>query len=208
MSLASKIGLLFGGASGSIDPSLGGVPSGVVLPFAGSSAPSGWLMAYGQAVSRTTYAALFAAIGTAHGVGDGTTTFNLPDLRGRVAGGKDDMGGTAANRLSITLTGTKASTSSGVITGLSSTSSLSVGMKAFGNGIGAAAAISSIDSGTQVTLSVNSSSTGSTSIRFAVVDGATLGDAGGSHIHTLATPQIPSHLFAHWHYKFCWFAST
>lgn len=81
------------------------VPPGTVLPFAGSSAPSGYLLCYGQAVSRTTYAALFAAIGTAYGVGDTTTTFNLPDLRGRVIAGKDDMGGSAASRLtSATIT--------------------------------------------------------------------------------------------------------
>lgn len=74
-------------------------PTGVVLPFAGSAAPTGWLLCYGQAVSRTTYADLYTAIGTAHGPGDGSTTFNLPDLRGRVGAGKDDMGGTAASRL-------------------------------------------------------------------------------------------------------------
>jgi len=74
-------------------------PTGVVLPFAGTAAPTGWLLCAGQAVSRTTYAALFAAIGTTYGTGDGSTTFNLPDLRGRVAAGKDDMGGTAASRL-------------------------------------------------------------------------------------------------------------
>lgn len=76
--------------------------TGTVLPFAGSTAPNGWLLCYGQAVSRTTYANLFTVIGTAHGAGDGSTTFNLPDLRGRVAAGKDDMGGTAAGRLTST----------------------------------------------------------------------------------------------------------
>ena len=78
---------------------------GVVLPFAGSTAPTGWLLCHGQAISRTTYAALFAVVGTTYGVGDGSTTFNLPDLRGRVAAGKDDMGGSAANRLTNTGTG-------------------------------------------------------------------------------------------------------
>ena len=58
-----------------------------------------WLLCYGQAVSRTTYAALFAVISTTFGVGDGSTTFNLPDMRGRVPVGQDDMGGTAANRI-------------------------------------------------------------------------------------------------------------
>lgn len=75
------------------------LPAGMLAPFAGASAPSGWLLCGGQAVSRTTFAALFAVIGTAYGAGDGSTTFNLPDLRGRVAAGKDDMGGSAANRL-------------------------------------------------------------------------------------------------------------
>ena len=75
------------------------VPPGVVLPFAGASAPAGFLLCGGQAVSRATYAALFAAIGTTFGAGDGSTTFNLPDLRGRAAIGRDDMGGSAANRI-------------------------------------------------------------------------------------------------------------
>lgn len=117
----------------------------------------------------------------------------LPDLRGRVGVGLDNMGGTAASRMNVTLTGTRASTSSGVITGLSSTTGLAVGMVAIGTGIAAGATILSIDSATQVTLSSNSSSTGSGSIRFGILDGATIGASGGSQIHTLTTPQIPSH---------------
>ena len=76
------------------------VPAGCILPYAGAAAPEGFLLCNGQAVSRTTYADLFAAIATAYGVGDGSTTFNLPDLRGRVVAGKDDMGGADAGRLS------------------------------------------------------------------------------------------------------------
>ena len=60
----------------------GGVPAGAVMAFAMNSAPSGWLVADGTAVSRSDYARLFAAVGTNHGVGNGSTTFNLPDLRG------------------------------------------------------------------------------------------------------------------------------
>lgn len=60
------------------------VPPGVVDDYAGDTAPLGWLMCDGDAVSRTTYAALFAAIGINWGAGDGSTTFNLPDLQGRV----------------------------------------------------------------------------------------------------------------------------
>lgn len=76
--------------------------SGMVMPYAGTTAPTGWLMCYGQAVSRTTYADLFNAFGgasTPYGTGDGSTTFNVPDLRGRVIAGKDDMGATSADRL-------------------------------------------------------------------------------------------------------------
>lgn len=62
----------------------GGVPPGTYVFTAAEVAPPGWLVADGSAVSRTTYAALFAAIGTRYGVGDGSTTFNLPDPRGRV----------------------------------------------------------------------------------------------------------------------------
>lgn len=77
----------------------GKVPVGTVADYGGASAPSGWLLCYGQAVSRSTYSALYSAIGTAFGTGDGSTTFNLPDCRGRVTAGKDNMGGTSANRL-------------------------------------------------------------------------------------------------------------
>jgi len=59
-------------------------PSGMISMFGGSSAPSGWLLCDGQAVSRTTYSALFSAIGTTYGSGDGSTTFNMPNLSGRV----------------------------------------------------------------------------------------------------------------------------
>lgn len=57
-------------------------PLGTILPFGGTSAPAGWMLCQGQALSRTTYAKLFAIIGTAFGTGDGSTTFNIPDLRG------------------------------------------------------------------------------------------------------------------------------
>lgn len=82
------------------------LPVGTILDYAGSSAPAGWLLCYGQEVSRTSYAALFAILGTTYGVGDSSTTFNLPDCRGRVRAGLDNMGGTSAARLSTVLTST------------------------------------------------------------------------------------------------------
>jgi microcystin-dependent protein len=87
------------GISSGLSGAVGAVPIGSVTAFAGSSAPSGWLLCGGQTVSRTQYSGLFLTIGTTYGAGDGSTTFALPDLRGRTIAGEDDMGGTAANRL-------------------------------------------------------------------------------------------------------------
>jgi len=75
-------------------------PIGGLIPYVGTTAPnSAFVFPYGQAVSRTTYSVLFGITSTTFGVGDGSTTFNLPDIRGRVIAGKDDMGGSSANRL-------------------------------------------------------------------------------------------------------------
>lgn len=68
------------------------LPAGIITQYAGTTAPTGYLMCQGQAVSRSTYAALFVALGTTYGTGDGSTTFNLPDLQGRVPVGKNGSG--------------------------------------------------------------------------------------------------------------------
>lgn len=82
------------------------VPIGAGLDFWGATAPnSSFAFPVGQAISRSTYPRLFALIGTTYGGGDGSTTFNLPDKRGRVSAGKDDMNGAAAGRLSATYFG-------------------------------------------------------------------------------------------------------
>ena len=74
------------------------VPAGMVMHFAGADAPSGWLACDGSAVARADYADLFSAIGTVHGAGDGSTTFNLPDLRGEFLRGLDSGRGVDADR--------------------------------------------------------------------------------------------------------------
>ena len=76
-----------------------GVPAGTVIHTASSTAPTGFLKANGALISRTTYAALFAVIGTTFGVGDGSTTFALPDLRGEFLRGLDDGRGVDAERV-------------------------------------------------------------------------------------------------------------
>lgn len=78
-----------------------GTPVGAIQDFAGSTAPAGWYLCFGQAVNRTTYATLFGIVGTTYGAGDGLTTFNLPDCRGRATFGQDNMGGSAANRITV-----------------------------------------------------------------------------------------------------------
>ena len=89
--------LRLGGGANVVDAPLWDV--GDIKSTARTTAQTGWLFCYGQAISRTTYAVLFEAIATDYGVGDGSTTFNVPDLRGRVVAGQDDMGGVSANRL-------------------------------------------------------------------------------------------------------------
>ena len=73
-------------------------PTGSVYTFAGATVPTGWLKCNGALLSRTTYAALFAVIGTTYGAGDGSTTFALPDLRGEFVRGFDDARGVDSGR--------------------------------------------------------------------------------------------------------------
>lgn len=76
------------------------MPVGVVVPYAGASPPFGWLLCAGQTVPRTSYPALFAVIGTTYNTGgEAGSDFRLPDLRGRVPAGLDNMGGADAGRL-------------------------------------------------------------------------------------------------------------
>jgi microcystin-dependent protein len=80
------------------------LPSGIINPFAGTTAPDGWLLCFGQAISRSVYSDLFNALSTTYNTGgEAGTDFRLPDLRGRAIAGKDDMGGTAANILTATV---------------------------------------------------------------------------------------------------------
>lgn len=74
------------------------LPVGSVFPYAGTAAPSGYLLCFGQSLLRASYPDLFTAIGTTYGAADGTH-FTLPDLRGRMVAGKDNMGGSGAGRL-------------------------------------------------------------------------------------------------------------
>lgn len=105
------------------------LPSGIILPFGGTSAPTGYQLCNGALISRTTFASLFAAIGTAYGSGDGSTTFALPDLRYSTLRGvgtntsATGSGTVATNNATFTAhgftrTGLQVRMSSGTLTGL------------------------------------------------------------------------------------------
>lgn len=86
---------------------LGLIPEGTVQPYGGSTAPTGWLLCAGQTLNSITspeYAPLFSVIGITYG-GSGASSFIIPDLRGRTVAGRDNMNGTAANRLTSPLSG-------------------------------------------------------------------------------------------------------
>ena len=91
------------------------LPPGVILPYAGTATPAGFLLCSGAAVSRTTYANLYAAIGTTYGVGDGSTTFNLPNSYDRMllgAGSSFALGGTGGSRDAVVVAHTHTGTTS------------------------------------------------------------------------------------------------
>jgi microcystin-dependent protein len=87
----------------------GGIPTATIVPWSNASVPSGFLECNGQAVSRSTYAALFAIIGTTYGAGDGSTTFLVPDLQDNVPVGKSNNKALAstggANTVAVTASG-------------------------------------------------------------------------------------------------------
>ena len=95
---------------------LSGFTSGMLMMWTTGTAPTGWLLCNGAAVSRTTYATLFALVGTTFGVGDGTTTFNLPDYRDRMpigAGTTYSIAGTGGSKDAITVSHTHTLTDAG-----------------------------------------------------------------------------------------------
>lgn len=101
---ASALTYVYCDGTNTFSPSVGlTAPVGTLMDYGGATAPSGWLLCFGQPVSRTTYTSLFQVIGTAYGVGNGSTTFNVPDCRGRVRLGSDTMGGASANRASAVI---------------------------------------------------------------------------------------------------------
>lgn len=108
------VGTVLTGKGAGVKPAWeSGIPAGMITPYGGAAAPTGWLLCDGSAVSRTTYADLFAVAGVAYGVGDGSTTFNIPDFAGKMlrgntpgaTGGSDTHAHTSAIHKHLTTIG-------------------------------------------------------------------------------------------------------
>lgn len=134
-------------------------PAGSIMAFAASSAPTGWLICDGSAVSRTTYATLFGVVGTTWGAGDGSTTFNVPDLRGQFLRGFDSRETSTSND-TTQISGITTSGST-TVSGIADTTYLFAGMPISGSGISAGTTIAS-KSTNSITLSANATATSST----------------------------------------------
>ena len=159
------------------------LPPGSLMAYAASTAPTGWLWCDGTAYSRTTYATLFAVIGTTWGAGDTTTTFNVPDLRGQFVRGYDDRA-PATSKDTTTFTGTTAN-GSATISSISATITafLYAGMKISGTGIPAAATISTVSS-TSITISANATASGTVTITVGRTFASAQDDFYENHSHT------------------------
>lgn len=196
------------GGSASFISSL--VPIGLILPYGGSSAPTNWFLCDGSAKSRTTYASLFAVIGTAYGSGDGSTTFNVPDMRGRapVGAGTGTKVATFASRSGnvITVTGLTnaannefqtgqavvyASTGT-VITGLTSSTTYYV-VRTGNLTFSLASSLANAQNGTVISLSSDGTGTQTFTL---TLSARSVGDTGGEEAHAMSSSELLSHQHA------------
>ena len=151
-----SVEVFFNGTTWELNSNTMFTPAGQVAAYAMSAAPQGWLKCNGAAISRSTYSNLFKAIGTTFGVGDGSTTFNLPDLRGEFIRGFDDGRGVDNSSIALVCNTTNGSSA---VTVQDGTSGLFVGMAVTGTGIPANTTITAIGSRTSITLSANATAT-------------------------------------------------
>lgn len=182
---------------------------GLVVMWASSTVPDGWLSCDGQAVSRTTYAVLFSIIGTLWGSGDGSTTFNLPDLRSRFPLGYSASAPTKiftfSSRSSNTITVTGSSNSahneiqtgqavlysapSGAMTGLTHNTTYYLIRVAY-NQFSLATSIADANAG--VAISLSSDGTGTQTFTLSIT-ARSIGETGGEETHSLTDSEAPSH---------------
>lgn len=196
------------------------MPTGISLPYFGSTAPAGWVLASGRTIGSAASGAseranadtqaLFTLLwnsmaDTEAPVSGGrgasaaadfaaNKTITLPDARGRTLAGLENMGGgTGASRSQFMTTGTLTSGSASVATGGTLRGSVTIGMSVFGPGIPAGTTVLSIGISSGITISNNATTSGAVTLRFGFMDTQALGSAGGRFIHSLTTNEMPSH---------------
>jgi microcystin-dependent protein len=176
-------------------------PTGMISAFAGANAPTGWLLCDGTAVSRTTYSSLFAVTSTTYGTGDGSTTFNLPDLRQRIPVGSSTPTSVGTVTMTIATPAVFTRTAHGLATGqivyFTTTGALPTGLTATfrywvialtANTFRLATSLSNANAGTAIATSGTQS--GTHTLFSADFE---LGASNGSAQHVLTTTEIPSH---------------
>jgi len=169
-------------------------PIGGGMEFWGSTPPPKWLLAHGQALSRITYAQLFAVMGTNFGAGDGSTTFNVPDVRGRTIVGKDNMGGTSADRLTA-LSGGVNGDVLGAVGGAQSHALTEAELAAHthpvtGTGSGTAASSGSAHThNVPIQIHIDGFTSGPQDIGM-ITGGATATETDGAHTHTVSVTSL------------------
>jgi microcystin-dependent protein len=182
---------------------------GMIFPYAGASAPTGFLLCDGSAVSRTTYADLFTLISTTYGAGDGSTTFNVPDLKGRFPLGYASTAPTKvftfSSRSSNTITVTGSSNTnnneiqtgqavlysapSGAMTGLTHNTTYYLIRVAY-NQFSLATSVANANAGTVIALSSDGTGAQTFTLTYSA---RALGVTGGEENHALTDAEIPSH---------------
>ena len=169
----------------------GGALPGEIKAYGGTTLPTGYLRCDGSAVSRTTYADLFAAIGTTWGAGNGTTTFNVPDLIDRTLVGSYP-GGTQSLRMAGIFTGNLTS-GSNTITSVSTIVGVGRGMTLVHPNIPAGTTVTQVTANT-ITMSANASASATgASIAAQSLNGVTVGSVGGTHAVNQTTTELPPH---------------
>lgn len=179
---------------------------GMIVAYAGSAAPTGWLLCDGTAVSRSTYAQLFSLISTTYGAGDGSTTFNVPDLRSSMPMGAgqrvrtmtfDGASAVDPSTDQITVTSNNwmytgqavALTGSSLPTGLSATTYYLIRISA--TVIKLATSVANANEGTAVDITADGSGTCTLT---QTLTSRARGDNGGEETHALADAEMPSHI--------------
>lgn len=183
------------------------LPSGVMMEYGGSSVPTGWLECDGSAVSRTTYANLFTALSTTYGAGDGATTFNLPDRRGKqsigkgtgtvVESGVDGAVDTTGDTFTVTANNTKWITgmavaftlSSGTITGLTSGNTYYI-IRSSSTLVQLASSLTNAQNGTAVNMTAKADPVWTLTHTYTT---RSLGETGGEEAHAMSLTELLAH---------------